>query len=328
MAYGVSYTLVGFDTPLYSPTPGFFIGKIYSNPAGYSPLVLSYQSPFYQSPRFYSGGVQVETSLPVTATLTADATHAGVASATSNITVTLSSSAALSTLLAAQSSVTAGLVANSYTNRLADSTLAVTTSLSTDTRRNTTGQETTPITASLTADVVKNMSVGASLAVTSTQTSVATRVYFANVSTAVTASLTDVARKDMIVGADLAITETSINQISTLYTTTTDPLNVTAGLTGEIIRGHTVNAQTPVAFTFTAKIKKSNQFTDHDILVFGEVMPRRWVGQLGDTRWVATLATQRNWAGSLPTKRWANGILVDRNKFATLADRRWRGNLQ
>ena len=172
------------------------------------------------------------------------------------------------------------------------------------------------------------MSVASSLAVTATENAIATRVYFADTSTAITATATSVARKDMIVGADLAITETSINQISTLYTTTTDPLNVTVNLTGEIIRGHTVNAQTPVTFTLTGKVKKSNQYTDHDIVVFGEVMPRRWVGQLGDTRWVGDLATQRNWAGSLPTKRWASGILVDRNKFATLADRRWRGNLQ
>ena len=112
MAYGVSYTLVGFDTPLYSPTPGFFIGQIYSNPAGYSPLVLSYQSPFYQSPRFYSGGIQANTSTDISVTLTADATHSEVASANSNITVTLSGSAALSSLLSAQSSVTAGLTAN------------------------------------------------------------------------------------------------------------------------------------------------------------------------------------------------------------------------
>jgi len=88
------------------------------------------------------------------------------------------------------------------------------------------------------------------------------------------------------------------------------------------------NSSLTVTTLFSAKVKKSNQFTDHDIVVFGEVMPRRWSGLIADPRWVGQVADQRNWEGTLLTKRWASGILVDRNKFATLADRRWEGTLQ
>ena len=105
-------------------------------------------------------------------------------------------------------------------------------------------------------------------------------------------------------------------------------LDIVAGLTGEIIRGHTVDSQTNTTFTATAKVKKANPITDHDIEVFGQIYPRPWAGELQDRRWVGQVAPELNFAASLGSKRWSNGMLGDRNKFGSLAQKRWEGILQ
>ena len=220
------------------------------------------------------------------------------------------------------------LTADAIHAEFADETFAIIASLNSAARQNMPIQSTTAVTVGLPVDSIITKYAGASTAVTATITSAGIRVENSNVATAVTATLTAAVTKGVVADAQLSVIESSTNQISSLYYVTTIPIQVIAGTNGSIIRGHTVNSLLGAISTFIAKVKKTNQYTDHDIVVFGEVMPRRWVGQLGDTRWVGDLATQRNWAGEILTKRWANGILVDRNKFATLVDKRWRGNLQ
>ena len=335
MAYGISYTQLQYDTPYFAPTPGFFVGFISSDPSGYSPKVLSYQSPFYGTsygtPRYYFGPTPVyyaNVATAVTTTLTSTAQQNGVVGSSTAVATSLTSTATRYTTLGASTAISTTLTADALHAEFAQELFTATAGLTSTAQLNIKVQSTTAINAGLSADSIVTRYADASTALTTALTSAGIHIENANTSTTVTASLSAAVIKGVVADSQLSVTEASNNQISTLYYTTTQPVSITSAFTAAINYGQALVAQLSSIFTSSAKVKKTNQYTDHDIVVFGQLLPRRWDSDLPVSRWVGDLGDQRNWAASLPTKRWASGILTDRNKFATLADRRWRGNLQ
>jgi hypothetical protein len=171
------------------------------------------------------------------------------------------------------------------------------------------------------------MSVGSQLSIISNIIDSAIDDHIAIANTFIDATLTAQAQHILNADSDLSITASFPNQISSQFFvqaqsafTATDPANVS--------QGYPAQSQLSITTTFTAKVKKSNQYTDHDVIFFGQVLPRRWYSELSDQRWVAEIKDERNWVAELLTKRWGDGILEDRNKFGTISSKRWEGTLQ
>lgn len=333
MTYGISYASIKYDTPYFGPTPSFWVGQIQTNLAGYSPKVLSYQSPFYGTaygtPRFYFGPTPVyylDAATAVSTTLTSTARLNGIAGSSTAVAATLSGVATRVTFASASLGITASLTVDGIHGEYADETFTATAGLTGEGFVNRKIQSTTAITAGLTAGATVTRYAGASTSITTALTTTADHIENANVSTSITVTLSAAVIKGVIAEANLAVTETSPNQISTLYYTVTDPLSITATSSGSINYGQALVSSLGISFASTASVKKANPVTDHDTVFYGQIMPRPWAGELLQRRWVGEVATERDESASLGSKE-ASGILAERNKFATLAQQRWEGML-
>lgn len=333
MTYGISYAPITYDTPYFGPTPSFWVGQIQTNLAGYNPKVLSYQSPFYGTsygtPRFYFGPTPVyyvDVATAVTATLNSNAVLYGTVSSTTAVATTLTGSASRLTLAQASLAISATLTADGIRGEYADEVFNAIAGLTGEGFVNRNIQSTTSITVGLTAGATVTRYAGASTSATVALTTTADHIENANSSTSVTVTLTAEVIKGVVAEANLSVIESSANQISTLYYTVTDPLNITVTSAGAVNYGQALVSNLGVSFSSTARVKKANPITDHDTVFYGQLMPRQWAGELAQRQWAGVIQTERDESAQLGTIQ-VDGILGERNKFATLAQRRWEGML-
>jgi hypothetical protein len=124
----------------------------------------------------------------------------------------------------------------------------------------------------------------------------------------------------------LLVTVALTGDVSMTYFTAST-LSTVAALSADVIKGVAADSALTSVASFSANVKKANPITDHDVIVFGQILPRPWYGQIKDRRWSASMQSDGTYQGELKTKH-SNGILYDKKNFGMLLQRRWEGTNQ